>query len=175
MADHTSGPDHWGWKGGRIDLRGYWKILVPERKHLNGARRYEWEHRVVMERHLGRKLGPREHVHHKNGDRKDNRIENLEVLPDTRHHHHYHHSSDPSMWRAPDEPNPEIPCACGCGRTLLKYRPSDGRRRRFICGHHRRGIPSPKRKIRVKFVRRMQWHPSPWGFCRELGQTEVLP
>lgn len=57
-----------GWKK---DDRGY--VI----RHRNN--RLERQHRVVMEEHLGRPLLPKENVHHKNGIRDDNRIENLEL------------------------------------------------------------------------------------------------
>jgi hypothetical protein len=59
---------------------GYSYVPVgKEERHLTGGAAYEAEHRLVMARRLGRPLTADENVHHRNGDRMDNRIENLEL------------------------------------------------------------------------------------------------
>lgn len=49
-------------------------------KDVNGQRIFKDEHRHIMENYLGRKLNRYEVVHHINGNKNDNRIENLQVM-----------------------------------------------------------------------------------------------
>jgi len=79
------GKDSINWKGGvRINDEGY--ILIHKPDHpFSGVRGCVLEHRLIMEKHLGRYLQKWEHTHHKNGDKQDNRIENLELTTVSEH------------------------------------------------------------------------------------------
>ena len=48
-----------------------------------------YQHRHIMEQLLGRKLKRNEHVHHKDGNRSNNNIDNLELLDGSEHHKHH--------------------------------------------------------------------------------------
>jgi len=64
-------------KGGYLDKDGYKQIYI-NKKSLR-------EHRVIMEKHLNNKLLETEVIHHINGVKDDNRIENLEVMTNSEH------------------------------------------------------------------------------------------
>ena len=74
-----SGPNNYHWSGGRKYHSGGY-VLIYEPEHPNADKQgYILEHRSVMENHLGRYLQSDEIVHHINGDKADNRLQNLEL------------------------------------------------------------------------------------------------
>jgi hypothetical protein len=72
-------------------IRGYRYVVFKDHPHAT-ARGIVLEHRLVMEKHLGRYLKTEEVVHHINGNRLDNRIENLELVSSKSAHRSLHES-----------------------------------------------------------------------------------
>ena len=61
----------------RLQKNGYLTICIANKKY--------YIHRLIMEQYLGRKLSSNEQVHHINGNKQDNRIENLQLLSNNDH------------------------------------------------------------------------------------------
>lgn len=123
------------WQGGRvIASNGYVLVKVGTDHHLADVRGYAYEHRLVAEKKIGRRLAPGEIVHHKDENKQNNEPDNLEVVAGIAEHFVHHRKRDDLQ--LPGEPNPDIACACGCGTTFPKYDPC-GRPRQFVTGHNR--------------------------------------
>lgn len=70
----------WRWKGGKITTsKGYVYLLKPDNPMAN-KKGYVAEHRLIMSEKIGRPIKDTEHIHHINGKKGDNRVENLIVL-----------------------------------------------------------------------------------------------
>jgi hypothetical protein len=81
----AKGPESHKWKGGRfVNGYGYVEVYMPDHPFCNG-RGYVLEHRLVLEKKLGRLLDPEERAHHINGKLTDNRPENLVALSRVEH------------------------------------------------------------------------------------------
>lgn len=81
-----SGDRNPNWTGGRsIDpIDGYVRLHMPNHP-MASPNGYVREHRLVVANHLGRMLDPSELIHHVNGVRTDNRIENLQIVTHAEH------------------------------------------------------------------------------------------
>lgn len=88
--EKMKGSGHWNWRGGKVlNSQGYVLIYSPNHPHKDNQNKVR-EHRLVMEKHLGRYLLPDEDVHHINGIKTDNRIENLELCLKSDHIRLFH-------------------------------------------------------------------------------------
>lgn len=110
---------------------------------LDGVRRQVFEHRLVMEAHLGRALLPSEVVHHKDGDGLNNAIENLELM--TQSEHQREHLMDSTAWDIEEAARLRAE-----GWTLAKLADRYGVTWSAIrAAFHRRGITTADRRERA--------------------------
>jgi len=84
----VSGKKHPQFKG-KILNRGYVYIYSPNHP-FKTTNNIVLEHRLIMEKHLGRYLHPTEVVHHKNEIRTDNRLNNLQLFDSNNSHILFH-------------------------------------------------------------------------------------
>ena len=85
------GKNHPQWKGGKKKNYDYILIYKPDHPFTE-CKGYIREHRLVMEQILSRYLDPKEVVHHINGIRYDNRIENLKLFANHSEHMTFHNN-----------------------------------------------------------------------------------
>jgi hypothetical protein len=105
-ADRT-GENNPRWRGGRYyAVSGYVYVYAPDHPHAT-KQGYVMEHRLVMEKRLGRYLDPAEQVHHIDHVKDHNSDENLELM-ESASEHRVHHA-----YRRPE------PCG-SCGVTVMR-------------------------------------------------------
>jgi hypothetical protein len=72
------------WQGGRRKRKQYIMIYMPDHP-FSDEKGYVWEHRYVMEQHIGRYLKPLEEVHHIDANPENNIIDNLQLITRSDH------------------------------------------------------------------------------------------
>ena len=84
------GVNHPNWNGGKmITVFGYVLVKKPSHPFANNNG-YVLEHRIVMEKHIGRFLKEEEHVHHLDFNKQNNKIGNLHLFRNNADHGKYH-------------------------------------------------------------------------------------
>lgn len=132
-----TGPNNNNWRGGRVvDPRGYVLIRVGKDHPLADVRGYVYEHRLIAEKKLRRRLRKREEVHHDDEVTGNNDPDNL-IVAANRLDHARHHRFSGRILRNPGERNIWVRCACGCGGKFQKF-DYQGRLRRFLPSHNSR-------------------------------------
>jgi len=133
-----------------IDKGGYILVRCENYHPYKSNSGYVKEHRAVMENYLQKFLDPEENIHHKNGNRQDNRIENLELTTNSNHNNIHWREMSPEikkprlqkmtegMIKVKKKPRITVVCACGCGENFITP-DSKGREHQFISGHNQRG------------------------------------
>lgn len=136
MAESLTGKRNPNWRGGRSRAsNGYVLLRVGIGHHLADVRGYAYEHRVVAEVKIGRRLLPGEEVHHVNGIKDDNRAENIEIVTKPEHALEHRSPKNKNRLRMPGEENPIVCCACGCGSAFSQF-DETGRPRTYVSGHN---------------------------------------
>ncbi|MCK9524616.1 MAG: HNH endonuclease [Limnochordia bacterium] len=89
-CSHCAASEKAPYNGGKRQIRqGYTMVYLSKKDPfypMANKGHYSMEHRLVVARHLGRCLLPWEVVHHKNGIKNDNRLDNLILLPNKGYH-----------------------------------------------------------------------------------------
>lgn len=107
ISGHNKAKNSRHLRGGHITAKGYIRILKPNH-HLSDQNGYVYEHRLIAETILGRKLVKGETIHHKNGDKTDNRPENLAIFNGSGEHTRFHYSLIPKKIKLKEPIKPRI-------------------------------------------------------------------